>query len=101
MADWHRIEQRVVCIESFAGSNTLDEALPEVGRVYTIRGIRIETNTFFLLEEIRNPVHLYLEGKREVAFDSIAFRPVVEFKNDISELQAVLDRVNKREPVDA
>lgn len=45
--------------------------------------------------------YLRVNGASGWDYASRYFRPVVKFKNDISELQAILDRVNRREAIDA
>lgn len=63
-------------------------ALTQVGRVYTIREIRVDNGTteVLLLRELDNSnlAGLPWAGPREPGFRSSGFRPVVERKTDIS-----------------
>ena len=99
--DWH-VGQRVVCVDDTPltllriVSGTLKKR-----DVYTIRDI-IESvgnhpsEVGLILEEIE-----VIGPWRKCGFRPRRFRPVVRFKNDISVFTSILDRVNKREVVDA
>ena len=105
MADWF-LGQRVVCVDAARrrGAGYGWEIMPAQGVVYTIRAIMAfrSGRVGFLLDEISN-CHAWYDstGLSEMNFASNRFRPVVEPRADISVFERTLDRVNKREPVDA
>ena len=82
-------------------------ALPEKGKIYTIRGMKPYGDLLALVfEEIQNPELHGISFNGEVArsephFDSAGFRPLVEQTTDISIFQKITDKVFKREKVDA
>jgi len=102
MSDCRRVGQAVVCIDNTIGDEVRHLVdltkfmIPQCGPVYTIRSI-VERDGFIglRLHGIINPVW----GPDEAWFDSEHFRPVVE--SDISVFTAILDRLPKREVVDA
>lgn len=103
MADWY-VGQKVVCVDGevgfFPGPPVTD---PIIGSVYTIREIVdvYSDGLGFRLEEIINPTFEYADGQTEATFDETWFRPIVSQDADISVFTFILDRVNKREAVDA
>ena len=108
MADWY-VGQKVVCVHHFVMQREGDDVTyPVVGCIYTIRGIRDDNfeTIGFLLEEIVNEERLGAHGDgslhvEEPIFVEIRFRPVVNQSTDISVFTSILDKVNKREVVDA
>lgn len=102
--NWH-IGQRVVCVDGRREPRRRRkwERLPVEGLVYTIRDIvpRDDGRIAFRLNEITNLGAAYKSGFAELSFFASRFRPVVEPEADISERQAILDRLPKREVVDA
>jgi hypothetical protein len=102
VADWY-VGQRVVCVAADwkVGPFSEKPAMPIVACVYTIRDIEpvfFDDAVAFRFEEIVNKP-ISFGNHREPTFHQKFFRPVVE--PDISELQAILDHLPKREVVDA
>lgn len=84
------VGQKVVCIRDI--EPYFDEAMPEVGRVYTVRSIEgFLLGVGIRLVEIINPPRDYSNARCECSFWIGAFRPVVEKKTDISIFTALLN----------
>jgi hypothetical protein len=94
-----RVGQKVACIRNDWNSDdppgwappTLNRALPQVGEVFTICGLR--EDGFLNLEE------MWIVGRDAgdtISFDWAAFRPLIEKKTDISVFTKILDDVSKR-----
>jgi hypothetical protein len=103
MTDWH-IGQKVVCVDADdINPYWIVEGSLDLGAVYTIRSVRPaigEPGIAIYLKEVTARVCWDGSGI-ETAFFSWRFRPVVEPKADISVFQSILDRLPKREVVDA
>ncbi len=93
------VGQKVVCIRTFKWAGYPDDKVrPVEGAVYTIRGIvKWEQRCVgdadplgLYLEEIVRPHIQHLCGYGERTWISGAFRPLVEKKTDISELEKLL-----------
>lgn len=105
-ADWH-IGQKVVCVDaSRTSGRPLNEGGLCLGKVYTIREIKLPpeyNGVGFLLEEIINPKQEYTSPIgvciKEASYRVARFRPVVEDKTQFGLLTSILDRVSKREKV--
>ena len=101
MIDWH-VGQKVVCVDASGDEHPRDilsGSLRE-GAVYTIREIEPWKGSLGIrVAEIVCRRSAGYGG--ECGFLIRRFRPVVEPKADISKLQAILDRLPKREVVDA
>ena len=89
-----RIGQRVCCIARFnrrsLGIDGVGVTLPEVGKVYTVRGFS-PLRSGIMLEEIVNPCLPSLLGPQEPAFVVSCFRPLVDRKFDLSVFTRLLD----------
>ena len=104
-----RVGQKVVCIDGdFSSYWSVVKHLPEKGRVYTVRALTECTFGPFkdvpciLLQEIRNPVQLWSNGRVfECPFTAKRFRPVVERKTDISFAHEILRKVSRNNRVRA
>lgn len=72
------VGQHVIRVVPFNADESLGEAVPVVGRVYTVRAIRRnEDNRLgILLEEIVNEPRQYREGLGEKHFAASRFRPL-------------------------
>jgi hypothetical protein len=82
-----RVGQKVVCVDP---KNTNTSEIPELiyGAVYTIRGKDTRgSENYVHLEEVRRNIFGYV---REVPFYAKRFRPAIDRKTDISELQKLL-----------
>lgn len=92
-----RIGQKVVCIRD-DWRTVLGEVRPVKGCVYTIRSLSVDErgDLFLRLHEIINQPHRYAERSGECEFWSIAFRPVVERKTDISAFERMLTPSNTK-----
>lgn len=105
MTDWH-VGQKIVCVRPPKPEPSV-RTVPVRGGIYTIRKIDFDGGmTCFLLEEVVNPEAVLTDtdgGKEfgEPLFCASRFRPVVLSESDISIFTEILDRVNKREKVDA
>lgn len=99
MIDWH-VGQKVVCVCAGPGrfwAVTSGELIE--GTVYTVRAVVLwDGHVGLRLDEI--VCRLCFDGE-ECAFHSRRFRPAVSPQADISILTSILDRINKREVVDA
>lgn len=90
----YKIGQKVVCINNtpHPGRRWTGD-IPVVGRVYTVAGFTAslyDDAPCFLLEEIKNRSFIYHKFKKvriDMGYRTTRFRPVVEKKTDISELQ--------------
>ena len=71
---------------------------PVAGGVYTIREIHsaFPHRVGFYLDELPNPVVIWVERTGEGAFLSTRFRPVIERKTDISVFTALLNPANHK-----
>lgn len=93
------VNQKVVCIDDrWTMALTLRGRIkrwllghdvdPVKGRIYTIRDIYLKYGaTWLRFHELHNPEGL---GLSEPRYKSIAFRPLIERKTDISALEALL-----------
>lgn len=97
---WH-VGQEVVVVASWA--TILKDTLDCIRR-YGRRPTLIRPNRVYRVIRVTivsNAPYLSISGTSGWRYPADYFRPVVKFKNDISELQAILDRINQREVVDA
>lgn len=114
MADWHRVGQRIVCIDDDFSSHWSRENIstPRVNSIYTIREIAVwlygngkKAVAFRLTEIIQDPQRWTGPGDlvqfAEIPFAAYRFRPLINHESDLALFEAILDRVNKREVVDA
>ncbi len=89
-----RIGQRVCCIARFGRRSYVVAGvgitLPEVGKVYTVRGFS-PLRSGIMLAEIVNPCLSSLLGPVEPAFVISCFRPLVDRKFDLSVFTRLLD----------
>jgi hypothetical protein len=94
--------QKVVCVGTANPSHiNYGEAVPEKGKVYTVRDIALRDGPALRLIEIVNPAHLYLEAFEDCWFDQAGFRPAVDRKTDISFAHEILREASKRETLPA
>lgn len=100
------VGQKVVCVD--VALRHCDGAglasLLTIGAIYTVRDFDrraadVHGAPTLRLEEIRGPEVLSPRGLWEIGFYPDRFRPVTEKKTDISCFTRILDKVNKREPV--
>lgn len=99
MSDWH-VGQRVVCVDVAGVCDRLivSGALIK-GNIYTVREVVEDQGEIGLrLREVYCVIAL---GQWEVTPPARRFRPLVEPHADISVFTSILDRVNKRERIDA
>lgn len=114
MADWHRVGQRVVCInDDFDPLWRLQNiATPIINSIYTIREISLwqygggETSVAFrLMEIIQKPERWTGPGDlvqvAEMPFAADRFRPVINPEADLAVFESILRGVNALEPVEA
>ena len=104
MTDW-RVGMKVVCVDDSLLLPVVGRsALPKRGGVYTIRSIFKDPfwgNLALHLFEVRNPVCRWDPQPFESGFGAHRFRPVINPEADLSEFEAILRGVEKREVVDA
>lgn len=93
-----RVGQKVIRVNDKFKRRVIN---PQLGVVYTIREIYDFDGVGFVLAEIRNAPRLTTVGIAEPGFFAWRFRPVVEPEADISVFTSILDRINKREAVEA
>ena len=106
------IGQCVVCIDDqFVGENRVFDPtfaercpnLPVKGGIYTVRDFVHPYGhpgpAGILLEEIRNPPSLYVEGAFEPSFCQSRFRPFVKRQTDISMFKRMINGARLTEPV--
>jgi hypothetical protein len=103
MSNWNWfIGQKVICVDDDFRPDGLLQRLADMARhPFLNHPARDEICEVNYIHVDPDGVWLSLSGYRDWYFHPWHFRPAVEFKNDISELQAALDRVNNREVTDA
>ena len=91
-----QIGQKVVCVAGKWDGGYGDEIFPQIGSVYTVRGIDLNRfgsrcTTGLWLCEIHNEKRRYRTvGFVEASFASDCFRPLIERKTDISIFKKML-----------
>lgn len=90
-----QIGQKVVCVADKWAGGYGDEIFPQLGGVYTVRGIdlhRLGSRCLvgLWLREIHNEKRLYARGIDEASFGADQFRPLIERKTDISIFKKML-----------
>lgn len=100
-----RVGQKVVCVATpWVGASAWDywrsqtPNVPELQQVYTIRDFVFEgrADYGFRLNEILNPLGIFLSGQCEAAFLAMCFRPAVERKTDTG--MAILKKLLQPKP---
>lgn len=82
-----KIGQKTVCIKNLKPRpGEEDIIVPMIGEIYTIRDVTTDGRlTGLLLVEVTNRIRRYQDGLFEPAFDSDAFRPIVDIGDEVEE----------------